>query len=108
MASARFLSTTDYKATLTDATRVKVTHPFLEFSGKEYVVVSQYMRVGHLYLQCVDDAERRIVTVPASFTDYDPHSAIGKYAPCRGTHFTIKALAEADGILSRASRVSTN
>ena len=66
------------------------------------------MRIGQLYLQCVDDIENRIITVPASFTDYDPLAVLNEYTPSTGTHFTVKALAEADGILTAVLNMSTD
>lgn len=64
------------------------------------------MRVGHLYLQCIDDAENRIVTVPAAFTDYNDSTSDAN-ASDRKEYFTIKALIEADEILINAAKLST-
>ena len=104
----RFLSTTEYNATLTDGTRIKVTHPFLDIYGNEYMVASQYMRIGQLYLQCINDAEHRIVTVPASFTDYGLLNSNNSFKPAKESYYTVNALTEANNILIDALKVSTD
>ena len=102
-------STTEYNATLTDGTRLKVTHPFLKFAGKEYVLTGQYVRCGQLFLQCVDDVERKIVTMPASFTDYYHLCSDNNKmdTPSKDVHFTLETLSEANDLLMNALKMST-
>jgi len=60
------------------------------------------MRSGRLYLQCVDDAECRIVTVPASFTDFGSRFDETPLNSSMKTYFTVKSLSEANSILRNA------
>ena len=70
MGEARGLSSTDYNVTISTNTRLTVIHPFLSYYGKEFILVNQYMQCGSLYLQCIDESEHRMITLPASFTDF--------------------------------------
>ena len=71
------------------------------------MLAAQYIRNGNLFLQCVDDVERKIVTVPASFTDYVRlRYDDGNCGSAKETHFTVKGLIEANDILSNALEVS--
>ena len=108
MDEAHFLSLTDYNATLTDGTRVKIVQPFLEFYGKEYIVSAQYIRCGRLFLQCVDESRRRIITVPASFTDYIHDPFLKADVSDLKFHFTVEALREVNSIVNDALTMSTS
>ena len=69
-------------------------------------MISQYVRCGRLFLQCVDDAESRIYAIPASFTDYfcavDASTATTE-AEC---HFTVDSLIEVNSILDSVLKTS--
>jgi len=109
MGSGSFLWRTDYKATLADAARIKITHPFLDFTGKEFIVVTQYIRNEQLYLQCTDDAGCRVISIPASYTDYaKEQSNYERVTSVKNSHFTVAALSEAETILNNALKMSTN
>jgi len=98
---------TAYKTALTNDIRVKITHPFLDFNGKEYVVASQYMRCGRLFFQCIDEEKSRIITVPASFTEYYEGYQVSTDASANKTCFTIKSLIEVNNVLNGIEKTST-
>jgi len=97
----------EYNATIIDGTRIKITHPYLDFSGKEYILAAQYIRCGRLFLQCVDETKRRIITIPASFTDYTNDPLFIKDISDIKSHFTLESLSEVDSILNDSLKMST-
>lgn len=101
------LSLTDYNATISNDTRLTVTHPFLSYHGKEYILVSQYMRCGILYLQCIDESEHRIITLPASFTDFKDISKIDSTSRIKESYFTIQSLSEVESLINKTKKLST-
>jgi len=86
-----------YTTTLSNNARIKVTHPYLSFYGKEYQVIEQYIRINKLFLRCVDEDTDKIITLPASFTDY--YSVQPELYSGEKSHFTIQSLSEVDCIL---------
>ena len=72
-------------------------------------MVSQYTRNEQLYLQCTDDAECRVMSIPAAYTDYtEAQYGYEQIASVSKSHFTVAALAEAESILNNVLKMSTN
>ncbi len=99
--SSGSLSQTLYTTTLSNAIRIKITNQFLNFYGAEYLVLKQYIRGNELFLYCISETDNKIISIPASYTDYmdilsDGHcgqkSTVQEY-------FSLDSLAEAADIL---------
>ena len=77
------------------------------FSGKKYLVISQFRRCNTLFLRCVEELGGLVSTFPATITDFpdEPNPEISELDG--RTHFTIQALNEVAYILDKAQRMST-
>ena len=68
--------------------------------------MEQYMRCGQLFLQCVEETGNRIITLPATYTDYTTTVLQGVQVISEAkTHFTMEGLTDVDFILEYLSIV---
>ena len=106
MDPSHFLSQTKHNATISDADRLTVTHPYLSFYGKEYLLVDQYIRCNELILRCIEEEENKIITIPAVFTDYYEIQT-GLTNSDSKTYFTIQGLTQVASIIGHVVGMST-
>lgn len=100
--SAHLPSQTLYTTTLSNAVRVKITNQFLSFYGVEYLVLKQYIRENELFLYCISETDNKIISIPASYTDYMDTLTDGHYIqkPSVQGYFSLDSLIEASDILN--------
>ena len=90
-----------------EQSHIVITHPFMVFCGKKYLVVGQYHHGGTLYLRCVDEPNGQVLTFPSSITDYPAESNQANLDVGAKTYFTIQGLMDAAFILDSAPDLST-
>ena len=96
--------------TYCDEVIVKITHPFLIFHGKSFIVVGQYKRNETLFLECKEKLDGQIMAFPASITDFsdqDEYLSNTNIDLKLKSHFTIQGLQEAVFILDNTVKMST-
>ena len=69
--------------------------------------MEQYMRCGQLFLQCIEETGNRIITLPATYTDYTTTVQGVQVISEARTHFTTGGLTDVDFILENAILLST-
>jgi hypothetical protein len=97
---------TTHTATLSNTTRIIVTHPFLSFYGNEYLLIKKYTRDGRLFLQCIEISGNKVIALPAIFTDYFTAHQDKKILDAK-SYFTIHGLKSVEIILDYADGLST-
>jgi hypothetical protein len=84
-----------------------ITHPFMDFYGKKFLVVGYYERANTLFLRCVEKPGDQVRMFPASITDYSAEPRQDTLESETKTHFTIQGLNDVAFILDNALGVST-